>query len=188
MFFLPQLVLGVPILGIVIRADRNISLLEKLKLETFKPSFLLTPFILLLFFPLQGFIVLAIKQIYTYFNLSFPAPIYQQIAEHAPLSTFIAMGISALFLAPVVEELIFRRIIFSFLKHHFSQLNATIITALLFATMHGSFSLIPIYFSLAVLLQHLYISKKSLYPAIIFHFSYNAVSFASMIFIYRLKL
>jgi hypothetical protein len=81
------------------------------------------------------------------------------------------------------EEIIFRRIIFSFLCPYTGALAAVVTTSFFFALIHQNLVHLPGLFILGILLQRLYIKYDSLYPAVFLHFLQNAVSMGMIIFL-----
>lgn len=109
----------------------------------------------------------------------------------------LCMGIFTVFLAPMVEELIFRRSVFTFFKN---KNVAVIISALIFGFIHVSsacftdligimqntvtfktllidFSYILIYGSMGLILSLLYKKTNNIYPVIMAHSLNNLLSF-----------
>lgn len=57
-------------------------------------------------------------------------------SESNPVSLFW-IWIRALIFAPIFEEIIFRRIVFTFIKEYYNAITSSIITSLMFALCHG---------------------------------------------------
>ena len=88
--------------------------------------------------------------------------------------TSIALIILAIFVAPISEELLFRVLIYRFLKGRFTPLFALIISSLLFALLHFNvFSFLPL-FLLGMLLCRAYEKTGNIYTCIAFHALFNA--------------
>lgn len=78
-------------------------------------------------------------------------------------------------LAPVVEELIVRGVVLGALEQRLGRWWAIALSALMFATLHGSlWSFVPMTF-LGLALGRIASGRRSLWPAIILHVAYNAV-------------
>ncbi|MDO8916316.1 MAG: CPBP family glutamic-type intramembrane protease [Coriobacteriia bacterium] len=78
-------------------------------------------------------------------------------------------------LAPIVEELIVRGIVLGALGQRLGRWWAIALSALMFATLHGSlWSFVPMTF-LGLALGRIASWRRSLWPAIILHVAYNAV-------------
>jgi uncharacterized protein len=98
--------------------------------------------------------------------------------------------IMIVFLAPALEEFLFRGVLQNFLKVYLKRNIAIVITSLIFALFHYSasqkLSNIPILGSLFVLacfLSFLYEKQQSLISPIFLHATFNAVSIINLIFI-----
>lgn len=78
-------------------------------------------------------------------------------------------------LIPICEELIYRRLIFSYLKENYNIVGATIIQALLFGIAHGNIVQGIYTFILGIALALLYIYCNSLWGSIILHIIFNFI-------------
>ncbi len=94
---------------------------------------------------------------------------------------FLCFGI--IVLAPISEELIFRRFIFGFLAPRCGFIVSLLITAGLFAAIHMSLYSLPALFLLGIGFQLIYLKFGSLYPAIIMHAFNNAIAVILLLFI-----
>ncbi len=91
----------------------------------------------------------------------------------------------AIFLAPFVEELIFRGVLLRFFIEKRRALLGTVIVSLLFSFMHGfgekdvgwQLYISSIYFIGSVLLCKLYIKQGTIWSPIAFHAAYNGTMF-----------
>lgn len=79
----------------------------------------------------------------------------------------------AIFLAPLIEEVLFRRILFRTLKEHFSVTIAILFSSLLFAIAHPPSSFVPV-FVLGCLSAGLYQRSNQIHQSILLHTFYNA--------------
>lgn len=84
--------------------------------------------------------------------------------------------ITSVFLAPFMEEILFRGMMFEKMKSHFGMISAAIISSLFFAIGHASFLQLICGFILGLFLCYVYEYKKSLVMAIIVHIAYNATT------------
>jgi membrane protease YdiL (CAAX protease family)/NAD-dependent dihydropyrimidine dehydrogenase PreA subunit len=93
-------------------------------------------------------------------------------------SDAVGMSVTVLvvvLIAPVVEELIVRGVVLGAMERRLGRWWAIVLTALLFATLHGSlWSFVPMTF-LGLALGRIASRRRSLWPAIILHVAYNAV-------------
>ena len=99
-----------------------------------------------------------------------------KLALSADVPTFCVIFISSVFIAPVTEELAFRRTIFEKLHSSLPLQSAAAITSLLFALVHFSPWQIPPLFLLAFLFQQEYIRAANKTTAtILMHAIYNGL-------------
>ena len=111
----------------------------------------------------------------------------QAFAISSDWNVFAFFAVTAIIIAPIVEEIVFRGVIFSFFKQYTTRTTAIIITSFLFAALHMNvLQFIPL-FILGVIFQLLFIYHKSLYPGIIYHSINNSFS-VLLISLIKLKL
>ena len=80
---------------------------------------------------------------------------------------------------PFVEELLFRGVLLTALDERFGGVAAILVSAPVFAMLHGSlWSFVPLTF-LGVALGWLTLSRRSLWPAVVLHAAYNGVLVAA---------
>lgn len=91
------------------------------------------------------------------------------VAEVVPL-TILAI----VFFGPVMEELVFRRVVFGSLNQTTNFFIATAISALVFALVHLEFSHLLVYFSTGLVLAFIYQKTKRIITPIIAHILLNA--------------
>ncbi len=101
-------------------------------------------------------------------------PLLKIVNANSNLQTFITVGILAVILAPLIEELIFRVIIQGFLvtKLRVNGWIAIVFTALLFSRVHGnpdSFAILP----LALVLGVIYYWTRSYLSVVVTHACFN---------------
>jgi len=93
----------------------------------------------------------------------------------------VCFGITAILVAPVVEESLFRGILYPMIKQRSSPLIALSTTSLLFAAIHGNvMSFLPLTL-FAVVLTLLYEKTDTLLAPIVSHSIFNAVNFGIFI-------
>lgn len=102
--------------------------------------------------------------------------------------TVVAL-ISIVFIAPIVEELLFRGTLQQFLKKYFSVKASIVITAAFFACFHfsssqglGNLSLIPSLFVFACFLGYTYERQGSIFASIGLHLIFNLASSFQILF------
>lgn len=79
-------------------------------------------------------------------------------------------------IAPILEEVIFRKIIFGSLYTRTNFFIAAIISAFIFGIIHGEPEHILIYTSMGLVFAYLYIKTKSILTPIIVHIGLNSIS------------
>ncbi|MBI4994930.1 CPBP family intramembrane metalloprotease [Candidatus Peregrinibacteria bacterium] len=90
-----------------------------------------------------------------------------------------------IFIAPVVEEILFRGFIFQTLLGKFTPWIASAISGGIFAFIHFEFQSIGIILFLAFVLNWIFMRSKSLWPCIGFHMLNNALVFLVEILLYK---
>lgn len=110
-------------------------------------------------------------------------PYIASVLASSNLSGKIVILISVVVLAPLVEEVMFRNILFHFFNKIMSRgvFLSAVLTSLIFALMHGEWYFIPGLFILGMSFQLLMIHRKSLTSSILLHSLHNAISVGVMI-------
>lgn len=100
---------------------------------------------------------------------------YQASSSEVLGGTGIALWISVVIMAPIVEELTFRCFMYTRLKQGMPTWIAIIVTSLVFGCVHGTiiWAMYTFVFSLALI--YVFERTKSLWSSIIFHMSFNFV-------------
>lgn len=151
---------------------KQISLAE-LGFKKFKPlkAFLHIILSFVFFFTIMGLIAY-ISNIY---NFQIPGIGEQQSYDKIfkGLNIFSIIIIAGI-IAPVIEEITFRGLLFQQVK--FSNSIKILITAALFSTIHLQFEVFLPLFLLGLILGYLRISQDSIYPPIIFHVFNNLLA------------
>lgn len=95
-------------------------------------------------------------------------------AQAMPPAAIIALIVTAIIIAPIAEELLFRGMFYRFLKDRISARAAMVVSAVCFGAIHGNmFSFIPLTF-LGMLLVRAYERSGSLKVPILMHALFNA--------------
>lgn len=87
----------------------------------------------------------------------------------------IAMLAMVGIVAPIVEEVVFRGLLYGWLRARFGVFLATGASALLFALAHGILILVPALLAIGIVLARVYERSGSLWPPIIVHGAFNAI-------------
>lgn len=90
------------------------------------------------------------------------------LPQNGSLSTFIVLIITASIIAPICEELIFRRLLLLPLRK-FGDGFAIVITSLIFGFTHGNFDQLPYAFTVGLLLGLLAVNSNSVKPSMVLH-------------------
>jgi membrane protease YdiL (CAAX protease family) len=144
-------------------------------------------------FPTVLFVSECLESLTLYLSQSTELP--DQLAVHFVRSTFhewlyfLLSALSIAVLAPLMEELLFRGFLQSFIRKHLGSKQAIFITALCFSAFHysreQSFSNIPIIgslFILALFLGFLYEKQRSLAACLSLHSCFNLISIFNLYF------
>jgi len=86
-----------------------------------------------------------------------------------------AMLLLVALLVPFIEEIIFRGLVFGWLRKHLRFALAAPVVALLFAVAHQVWVLVPVLFFMGLVLAAVTERSGSLWPAIILHGTFNGV-------------
>lgn len=101
-------------------------------------------------------------------------PSYNEVAKTLSSSrNSIFSLISVIVFIPICEEIIFRGVIFGYLKKRYNLVVSLIIQALVFAFMHGNIVQGIYTFILGIVLGIIYIYTNSLYGSMLMHIIYN---------------
>jgi hypothetical protein len=87
----------------------------------------------------------------------------------------ISMLVMAGVVAPFGEELVFRGLLFPWLRGHLGVIAAAVLSGLIFATLHGVPILIPALTAIGTALALLYHRCGSLWPVILAHGAFNGI-------------
>jgi uncharacterized protein len=114
----------------------------------------------------------------TLYCLSFIVPKYveNQISQEYPTTYFgfFAFAVGAIIFAPIIEEILFRGILFQKIANERSVLLGTLISAFIFALAHVRYDVISLCLS-GVIFVILYLKTKQLIIPILNHFFYNLI-------------
>ncbi len=92
------------------------------------------------------------------------------------LCEFVVYFLGTVVLAPFIEELLFRKMLFTRLKNYISVRNATIVSSLLFGLMHGEVFDFIYTFIIGIILSILYDRfRKIIYPMLM-HIGFNLMA------------
>ena len=110
----------------------------------------------------------------------FPTEAYENVMQTIGFGGWAIM--STVIAAPILEEVLFRGVIFESFDERFGKGVAVIISALLFGVIHG----VPVQmvnaFVVGLVLGYIYLRTRSLISVIIIHAVNNAIAYATMVF------
>ena len=95
-------------------------------------------------------------------------------------SAMLTMLVMAGVVAPFAEELVFRGLLFPWLRARLGVPAAVLLSALFFATMHGALILIPALTVVGAAFAVIYQRSGSLWPAIIAHSVFNGIMIVAL--------
>jgi membrane protease YdiL (CAAX protease family) len=96
----------------------------------------------------------------------------QLVMEGSPSLSFaevLLLLVDAALIAPFVEELFFRGLIYRYLRGRWNIIGAVLSSSILFAATHLIVPLMPVLFVLGVVLARIADRYRSLYPAVVVH-------------------
>lgn len=104
-------------------------------------------------------------------------PFFLLLKEHPHFSTITWILISAVIVAPLFEELIYRVILQSWLEHFLHPIGAIFISSAVFSIVHGFPDCMPL-FPLAFILGTLFYYRRSYASIVITHAMFNGINLA----------
>lgn len=105
-----------------------------------------------------------------------PQPLLQFLAQNSSLQDRLLLIVTALVLAPVAEELIFRGYVFGVLRRYTGRWWAMVVSALVFSAIHAHIPSLAGLFVLAVALTLVYEGTGSLWAPILMHSLFNGIT------------
>jgi membrane protease YdiL (CAAX protease family) len=106
----------------------------------------------------------------------------KMVMEATSIHQLVVSGIAAIVFAPIVEEIIFRGVLYPAVKRCADQRTALWGVSLLFAITHMNLTAFIALTVLGIILTFLYETTRNLAAPIIAHSVFNAVNFAFMVF------
>jgi len=104
------------------------------------------------------------------------SPMYQEFASKVFGGDFLITFLTTVFMAPILEELLFRGLIYKRLRNICKPFVAATISSLAFGITHGNLVQFSYAFLAGMLLAYVYEKYKNIWAPIIFHFCANALS------------
>ena len=107
--------------------------------------------------------------------------IVQTLMTNDDISLKIAIALSAIIFAPLIEEIIFRGYLYPVIKRFSHPIFSCVITSLLFAVIHSNLEGLMPLFLLAIVLTIFYEISKSIWVPILMHACFNGVNTISIL-------
>lgn len=104
------------------------------------------------------------------------SPVYQELVDNVFGGSFYITFLTSAIMAPILEELLFRGLIYKRLRVMCKPVVAAVISSLIFGITHGNLVQFIYAFMAGLLLAFVYEKYKNLWAPILFHFCANAVS------------
>lgn len=101
---------------------------------------------------------------------------YEQAEEALYSGSMFVQILSIVIFAPIVEELIFRGVVYNRIKRMSNKIAAAIISAVMFGVYHGNFVQGVYAFIIGLILVYSYEKYKSIAAPVLFHMSANGFS------------
>ena len=160
------------------------KLMHKFKLVNLHPKHISISFAgLVILLLAMGDLVNLYHRILTELGVPLEKPPIEELVRTSEGYTLLGLCFGIIFLAPITEELLFRRFIFGFLAPRCGFILAVVITSFLFAFIHFSIYSFPALFLLGVAFQLIYLKFGSLYPAMFMHAFNNAIALCVIFFV-----
>jgi membrane protease YdiL (CAAX protease family) len=106
----------------------------------------------------------------------------KMVMEATSIHQLVVSGIAAIIFAPIVEEIIFRGVLYPAVKRYADPRTALWGVSILFALTHMNLTALVALTVLGIILTFLYETTNNLVAPIIAHSVFNAVNFALMVF------
>ncbi|MBN2190270.1 MAG: CPBP family intramembrane metalloprotease [Candidatus Aureabacteria bacterium] len=139
------------------------------------------------FYPLYMLLskITAVIAEYFGFQLKIQA-VVSSIKDIKSLWELLSYILFIVFIAPIIEEIFFRGILYRGCKRFLGVAGASLLSAFLFSAVHMNLlSFLPI-FGLGIAFCHIYEKTGSIYSSIIFHAIHNALGLAGALLVYRM--
>lgn len=147
-----------------------------------KFSYFIYAFIIeIMLFPLMALLIFSFGLLLAKTGIPAKAPPVMELIKTCNWQSFAIIAFSAIIIAPLSEEIIFRRVFYGFLSKRMNAISAAVLVSALFAGIHQSILQFPALFILGLVLQFLYVRFNSLYPAIILHVFQNSISISLLL-------
>ena len=128
---------------------------------------------------LRGLVILALLAVTaTGVEIENPQADFALVSQ-GPLLSFLLLVLTGAVLTALTEELLFRGILFGWLRTHLSFWPAGVISSLVFGLFHGVNVVLPVAFAIGLVCAYLYERTRSIWPAVVVHLSNNLLVFVA---------
>ena len=103
------------------------------------------------------------------------------LLETSDTGLLVAIAVSAVVVAPLAEEMIFRGYLYPVVKHFTNRWYATIFTGILFGVVHSNLMSLPVLCLIGIILAILYEKTGSLWAVIGCHAAFNGFQVGAML-------
>ncbi|GAA0179224.1 hypothetical protein SH2C18_21310 [Clostridium sediminicola] len=101
-------------------------------------------------------------------------PDYAEVSNTYSMAAKSIIGILGIIVfAPILEEILFRGMIFNRMREDMNVVLAAILQAIIFGMMHGNMLQFFYTFALALIMAYVYVKTDSLWMSILVHITYN---------------
>lgn len=101
-------------------------------------------------------------------------PDYAEVSNSYSMAAQSMIGILGIVVfAPLIEEILFRGMIFNRLRQDMNVIIAAVIQAIIFGIMHGNMLQFIYTFALGLVMAYIYVKTDSLWMSILVHMTYN---------------
>ncbi|MFN8535471.1 MAG: type II CAAX endopeptidase family protein [Dehalococcoidia bacterium] len=101
------------------------------------------------------------------------------LASLGPLGPFLLLLLTGAVLTAIGEELLFRGVMFGWLRTHWAFWPAALASSLVFGLFHGINIVMPAAFAIGLVCAYLYERTRSIWPAVVVHLTNNLLVFVA---------
>lgn len=122
---------------------------------------------------ISGMLTALWQKLAAHYNFVFDMPDTEAIARHGNNLQVLILVISALLMAPFFEEILFRKVLYEFVRWRGGRFAALLVAPFVFALVHASLLQLPGLFFMAVIWQVIYLRTRNLSFTMILHLCNN---------------
>lgn len=180
-FSIQELILLIPVVYFLKKGLVNYQDLKLKKFKLFQAIGLITLGFIAFF--LLNHVIISISEA---FNIAIPG--YGTQDQRLPLFGNDSLSLPIAFvilviLAPIIEELLFRGLIYTKLRANYGASSTIIVSSIIFAGFHLELQIFLPLFILGCIIGYIYEKSDSLWVPILFHLINNGLAFAAEIYI-----